>query len=143
MPCGVVKEIKGSRVVVTMERQDICGDCHACEMLSGKKACTLTCETYVPCQIGDKVEVSLTNEYFLKATYLIYGVPLIGFLVGLVVGCGISKAINGYYSDWMIVGCMLLGTGLGVLYIKKKDKKEAYHSFLPKITEVISSSEIK
>ena len=43
MPYGTVKEIKGNIAVVSMERQDMCGECHACEMMSGKKNCTLSC----------------------------------------------------------------------------------------------------
>lgn len=138
MPCGVVKEVKESTVVVTMERQDMCGDCHACEMISGKKSCTLNCETQIPCQVGDKVEVGLTSDYFLKATYLIYGVPLIGFLIGLLIGISATKYIEVAYTDLILVGCIAVGTGLGVLYIKKRDKKKAYNQYLPHITKVYS-----
>ena len=90
MPYGTVKEIKGKTVVVSLERQDMCGDCHACEMMSGKKSCTLNCETDQPYRIGDKVEVDITNQYFLKATYIVYGVPLVGFIIGLILGIGLS-----------------------------------------------------
>lgn len=133
MPYGTVKEIKGNIAVVTLERQDMCGDCHACEMMSGKKTCTLTCESKVACEVGDKVEVTLTNEYFLKATYLIYGVPLVGFIAGLVVGLGLSKVLELRYEDLMIALCIIIGTAIGIGYIKMQDKKKAYHKFLPHI----------
>lgn len=133
MPYGIVKEIKGNTAVVVMERQDMCGDCHACEMMSGKKDCTLSCQTKIPCQVGDKVEVSLTTDYFLKATYLIYGVPLIGLLVGLGVGIGLSKILSVSYEDLIVALGMIIGTGLGILYIKVKDKKQTYTKFFPHI----------
>ena len=133
MPYGIVKEIKGNTAVVTMERQDMCGDCHACEMISGKKSCTLTCKTYVPCQVGDQVEVTLTNDYFLKATYLIYGVPLVGFLVGMIAGIALSKVIQSTHEDIIVALGMIIGTAIGVLYIKRKDKQKAYQQFLPHI----------
>lgn len=135
MPYGTVKEIKGNIAVVSMERQDMCGDCHACEMMSGKKNCTLSCVKKVPCEVGDKVEVTLTTDYFLKATYLVYGVPLLGFVIGLGLGVVLSKAIQTSYSDLWIALCILLGTGAGVLYIKMRDKKKAYGKFLPSIIE--------
>ena len=133
MPYGIVKEIKGNTAVVTLERQDMCGDCHACEMISGKKQCTLSCEAKIPCKVGDKVEVAITTDYFLKATYLIYGVPLIGFLLGLGIGIALSKVLTTTYEDLLVAVCMIIGTGLGVLYIKLKDKKATYKKFLPQI----------
>ena len=135
MPLGIVKEVKDKTVVVTLERQDMCGDCHACEMISGKKACTLTCESKIPCQVGDQVEIELTTDYFLKATYLIYGVPLLGLVVGLIIGIGITKIMIVPLEDLVMAACMLIGTGLGIIYIKVKDKKKSYHKFLPHVVE--------
>lgn len=133
MPYGIVKEIKDNTVVVTMQRQDMCGDCHACEMLSGKKQCTLNCKTDIPCQIGDQVEVSITNDYFLKATYLIYGIPLVGLLLGLGMGVCVSRVIGVQYEDIVVVVSMIIGIGLGMFYIKVKDHKKTYEQFLPQI----------
>lgn len=134
MPYGKVKEVQGNIAVVTMERHDMCGDCHACEMLSSKKQCTLRCECQVPCKVGDRVEVSITNEYFLKATYLVYGIPLVGFLIGLAVGSALAQCVSSYYRDLVVAMCIILGTGMGIFYIKTKEKKKAYQKFLPKVT---------
>lgn len=133
MPWGTVKEVKGNTAVVVLERQDMCGDCHACEMISGKKACTLTCEKHIPCKVGDEVEVTLTTDYFLKATYLIYGVPLVGLIAGLVLGVVISQSLHLAFGDLLTAAFMLLGAAMGGLYIKKQDKKKAYQKFLPHI----------
>lgn len=111
----------------------MCGECHACEMLSGKKQCTLNCQTKIPCEVGDKVEVSITTDYFLKATYLIYGIPLLGFLIGLIVGIGLTKIINVSHEDLVVALCMIIGTILAGFYIKYKDKKKIYTKFLPHI----------
>lgn len=133
MPYGTVKEVKGKTAVVILERQDMCGDCHACEMISGKKACTLNCQTNVPCEVGDRVEVAITNKYFLKATYLVYGIPLVGFIMGLLVGVLLTKEISFSHEDLVITLTTMVGTALGVGYIRIKDKKKAYHKFLPYI----------
>lgn len=140
MPYGIVKEIKGNTAVVVMERQDMCGDCHACEIMSRKKECTLSCETKIPCQVGDEVQVALTTDYFLKATYLIYGVPLIGFLLGLGISVGLSQIQSIPYEDLLSALCIMIGTGLGVLYIKLKDKKASYTKFLPHIESKLPHS---
>lgn len=125
MPKGIVKEVQKDTVIVTLERQDMCGECHACEMLSGKKSCTLTCQTQIECKVGDIVEIELAKNTFLKATYLIYGMPLIGFLVGFLIGYLFNL------SELMTGLMILIGTSFSILYIKMQDKKKAYQGFLP------------
>ena len=133
MPYGVVKEVHKNSVMVTMERQDMCGECHACEAISGKKACTLTCQSHVPCKIGDRVEVTLTNKHFLKATYIVYGIPLLGFVLGTLLGYSLAQIINfGGEDIWVAIGAVI-GTLIGVGYIKWADRKEKYKEYLPHI----------
>lgn len=127
MAKGIVKEVKKDTVIVMLERQDMCGDCHACEMISGKKSCILQCQTKIDCEVGDIVEVELSNNLFLKATYLIYGMPLIGFISGLCLSYLLGL------SDWLTALMTLIGTSLSILYIKIQDKRKIYHSFLPHI----------
>lgn len=133
MPYGIVKEIHEDLAVVTMERQDMCGDCHACEMMSGKKECTLTCRNHIACEVGDCVEVTITNDHFLKATYIVYGIPLVGFIVGIAAGVILSKILTiGEEDLWIVVGAVL-GTLIGIGYIKWRDKRKTYNKFLPHI----------
>lgn len=133
MPYGVVKEVHKNSVMVTMERQDMCGECHACEMISGKKSCTLTCQSRVPCKVGDRVEVTLTNKHFLKATYIVYGIPLLGFILGILLGYSLAQIVTfGGEDIWVAIGAVI-GTLIGVGYIKWADRKEKYKEYLPHI----------
>ena len=131
MPYGTVKEKKGDLVIVSLERQDMCGDCHACEMLSGKKACILNCKSQIPCEIGDQVEITLAQERFIKATYLMYGIPLGGFVVGLLAGYAIGM-ITGLGEIIGIIGA-IVGMCLGFALIKSKEKKKHFQKYLPQI----------
>ena len=133
MPYGIVKEVHEDLAVVVMERQDMCGDCHACEMLSGKKECTLTCHKHVKCEVGDRVEVTLTNEHFLKATYIVYGVPLIGFIIGILIGYGLAQVVSSGGEDIFVAAGAIIGTCIGIGYIKWRDKQKTYNKFLPHI----------
>lgn len=133
MPYGVVKEVHKNSVMVMMERQDMCGECHACEMLSGKKVCTLTCQSNVSCQVGDRVEVTLTNKHFLKATYIVYGIPLLGFILGTIAGYGLAHIVTfGGEDIWVAIGAVI-GTLIGVGYIRWADRQEKYEEYLPRI----------
>lgn len=132
MPYGTVKSKSGDYATVVLERQDMCGDCHACEMLSGKKECTLSCQCLTECEVGDQVEITLSQERFIKATYLMYGIPLIGFVMGLFGGYGIGLLVGAYIELIAMVGCVI-GTTLGFMFLKIKDRKKDFQKFLPKI----------
>lgn len=133
MPYGIVKERKNDLAVVVMERQDMCGDCHACEMMSGKKQCTLTCKDDIKSNIGDRVEITLGAQHFLKATYIMYGVPLIGFVGGLIISLVFTKLFHLKIVDlWVTLG-MILGMMIGVFYIRCREKKRVYQKYLPHV----------
>lgn len=132
MPYGTVKSKNGDYATVVLERQDMCGDCHACEMLSGKKECTLNCECLAACEVGDQVEITLSQERFIKATYLMYGVPLLGFVIGLFGGYGIGLLLGTYIEAVAMIGAVI-GTTLGFVILKIKDRKKDFQKFLPKI----------
>lgn len=136
MPYGVVKEVHKNSVIVMMERQDMCGECHACEMLSGKKVCTLTCQSSVSCKVGDRVEVTLTPKHFLKATYIVYGIPLVGFVLGTILGYGLAQVTAfGGEDIWVAIGA-ILGILIGIGYIRWRDQQEKYKHYLPHIIRI-------
>lgn len=132
MPYGTVKSKKGELATILLERQDMCGECHACELLSGKKACQLTCECQIECEVGDKVEVALTNNRFLKATYIMYGVPFVGLIVGLFIGYGAGLFFGKLSELGGIIGA-IMGMLLGLYWIKVKERKKEFKKYLPKI----------
>lgn len=135
MPVGIVKQVKnkGKLALVTMERQDMCGECHACEMISGKKKCELTCLNTVGAVEGETVEITLSTEHFIKATYIMYGVPLIGFVVGMGIGIGIDYILKLNHQDICVILGALVGIIVGGLYIKLRDSRYNYDKYLPKI----------
>lgn len=133
MPKGVVKEVERGFAFVHLDRQDMCGDCHACEAITGKKQCVLKCIDRIHTKAGDLVEVSLEQSVFLKATYIMYGVPFIGFIVGLVIGYKLSAYVTGGMGDLLMVIGALLGTGIALGIIKLRDKKKAYQKYMPHI----------
>ncbi len=131
MPIGTVEKLEGKYVFVKMERQDMCGECHACEMLTEKKNCNLKCMSLVDCKVGDRVEVSLENRAFLEATYIMYGLPFIGLVGGLGIGYILQNYIGLAWGELFYVLTALLGMSLMLGFIYIKDKKDAYKKYLP------------
>lgn len=134
---GIVERLEGKYAHVRIMREEMCGDCHACDMMGERKKCEIKCINQVQGQVGDVVEVDGSSNQFLKATGLMYGLPLIGLLVGLGIGYILTVTLWGQANEWVM---LILGLGgvAGMLYgIKKYDAKQCYEAFLPTITKVI------
>ena len=141
MPVGTVEKLDNKYVFVRMERQDMCGECHACEMLTDKKSCSLKCISAIRCQVGDRVEVSLENKTFLKATYIMYGLPFIGLIVGLGLGYILQSYLAVWWGELLCVLTALCGMGIRLGVIYRRDKKNVYKKYLPCI--IAKEEEIK
>ena len=136
MPNGIVQKVEGEYAIVQIKRQDMCGDCHACDTVHQAKECTLKCMNTAKSKVGDRVELLVDQTTFLKATYIIYGLPLIGLLAG--VGFGYAAAIGLGLSDGdllMIFGA-IIGLLASYLFIKNRDKKNKYKKMLPQIVTI-------
>lgn len=84
---GRVIETKNNLAYVTLLRTSACG--------GNCKACGSSCETIdhkievinsIDAKVGEIVEVSMDEKNGLKASAIIYIIPLLGFLISIVVG---------------------------------------------------------
>ena len=78
------------------------------------------------------MEIALTNNRFLKATYLMYGIPFLGLMVGLFVGYGAGIGLGRNEEVFGMIGAVI-GVVLGFGFIKWKEKKQAFKQYLPKV----------
>lgn len=135
MPRGRVEKIQGNIATVIIERQDMCGECHACEVLGEVKKCEIQCVNVCNSQIGDEVEIDLENSSFLKASFIMYILPLIGLFVGM----GIPHyLLQQQGKDLREIVSLVSGVaimGIIFLIIKFYDKKKKYYNTLPKLTK--------
>lgn len=83
---GLVKETKGNLLTVRIVRREACGECRAC--LSGMMENDMDIEAKNLCdaEVGDWVELELQENAFMNAVLIMYGIPLIGFLAGILLG---------------------------------------------------------
>lgn len=130
MPVGTVEKVEADFVIVTMERQDMCGECHACEMIGEVKKCTLKCMNTCHSQIGDRVEIDVANQSFMQATFIMYGLPLLGLLGGIGVGYQISEGVA------IVLGILAMALIYGI--IKLGEHKNKYEKMLPSAIKVIN-----
>lgn len=99
-------------VTVRYTRPEACEKCGACGGKGQEKTISLPGD----CQPGEWVRVELPDSRFLNAAAVAYGLPLLGFLAGLLSGWFVGKS-EGAAVLFSLVG---LGAGLWLLRLAER-----------------------
>jgi len=111
---GIVREVNGEMLTVEFERNEACGDCHAC--MHGSTNCkkhTITLKGTA--QVGDQIVVEMDESHVMAASATAYMIPFTGFMLGL----GISYAM-GASEPVMALGAVA-GTAAAYLLMRVLD----------------------
>lgn len=83
---GLVIGLKDNLAVIQLNRTEACAKCRAC--IAGMKTEEMMVEAENECDavVGDWVEMELRDNGFFNAVLIMYGLPLIGLLVGICLG---------------------------------------------------------
>ncbi|HOY70073.1 MAG TPA: SoxR reducing system RseC family protein [Methylotenera sp.] len=109
---AVVTACQGNEATLELERRTACGLCgqkRGCGnatwgKLLGHNSHNFTAQNTVNAQVGDSVVVGIEENAVLKTSFLLYGVPLLGLIVGTVVANAIFA--NQFY--------VMIGAALGL-----------------------------
>ena len=91
---GRVVELKGNNAVVSMVRKEACAKCRACVAGFSEKEMLIEAENQCDAKVGDWVEITLSEDGFLSAVLIMYGLPLIGLMAGFLLG---------YFALWPVI----------------------------------------
>ena len=138
---GVVTKTDGVTASIIVRKKDFCDGCTAkgtCE--STEEGMEIKALNTVQAKVGQTVKVSLGPQTFLKGTILVYGIPLIAFIGGTIMGKIIAlEYFNGIDSDLVAAA-----TGFAVFIIslfgikiwaKKAASATEYKPFIEDIVE--------
>lgn len=133
---GIVLEWVDSRMVkVKTSRHNDCENCGACP---GNSAIVLQALNPLMAQPGQRVLVEVKETHMLKAAFIVYVLPLVLSLVGVIAGA-ILAGYLGSGEKWLTVGGGLLFFMAGVLYIKYFDASARSNAAMqPVIVKVLS-----
>lgn len=130
---GRIVQIKGNTAVVSMTRGEACGHCKACE--TGKPH-LLEVPNSCDGKVNDWVSIELQGNDFIKATAILYGLPLMLFLVGIGAGYFFAPLLN---IDNVELLSFLTGITFALLshfIMKKMDKMRRSNDFIPVIRKI-------
>ncbi len=112
---------------------DHCESCHACEGGQNKAELKLDLSENHFAHIGDFAEVEMPSSKLLKASVLVYVLPLVAFLLGLALGYVLFPA-----SQALSAGLAILFLGVVLLFVHLSEKKRAADpSWHPTLVRVI------
>jgi sigma-E factor negative regulatory protein RseC len=131
---GVVTKLEARTAWVTTTRSGACASCSArgsCATLGGGKEMEVAAINAAGARVGDRVVLSFETASLLKASFLLYIVPILFLILGAAVG---QQAGPGLGLDASL-GSILLGFaafGIGFLIVRslcnrmaRKDKYQA------------------
>lgn len=92
-------------------------------------------------KVGDRVEVSIEQTNFLKAVIIMYGIPLLVFFAGILIGYygGIYMKVANPNITSIILGVFL--TALTYFVIHKNEKRWSNGQFLPSAVKIADEEE--
>lgn len=133
---GVVLKLESKNAVVGIKRNSACSSCGACELGSNHSQMQLTLKNTVNAKPGDIVEIELPASQFLKASTILYLIPLMSLVLGIILGY--------YVGVYLVLNAELIGAVTGIVFtilaymlIRKLEPRFKENIDLnPKITEI-------
>ena len=117
---AIVTACQGNQATLEIERRTACGLCgqkRGCGnatwgKLLGHNSHNFTAQNTVNAQVGDSVVVGIEENAVLNTTFYLYGVPLLGLIIGTV-------AADALFANqlYVILGAVL-GLLIGFLWLK-------------------------
>jgi sigma-E factor negative regulatory protein RseC len=137
-PVGKIVSIVDGKATVEVERKAACPRCAAGKgcgagLLSGSTRPALlevSVSAHQQFSEGDEVRLSLEPSHLLQATMLVYGLPLAGTALMLIVGWSIMKPL----SDPEAIAFAVAGLAAGLIAGRwQLSRRDCLKHFVPKI----------
>ena len=110
---GIVTATAGGSATVAILKSDACDDCSAKIFCgAGESENTVEVSDSFGVQVGDSVRILIRGESLFAAAGILYGIPLLLILAGILVGTYVYDPAVMPRELWS----MLLGIGLAAIY---------------------------
>ncbi len=140
---GVVTEIKGPKVLVTVKKQS--GGCESCP---GNSLCTtagvgeasVEALNQADAHVGDTVRVSIRPYAYLKGTALLYGIPSLMLIIGAVMGKEYAiQYVSGMDPDLASAACGFGFFAVSFFVLRLWSKRyESKKEYMPVVEEILN-----
>ncbi|MDP3014251.1 MAG: SoxR reducing system RseC family protein [Candidatus Subteraquimicrobiales bacterium] len=134
---GLVVKVKGNMAEVQMKRSPACEACGVCRLLSDEVVITEAINQ-AGAEADDEVLLELASQSVLKATLIVFGIPLLFLIAGYLIGYSLARFLNLGFSQTLGVVFAFLFVGLSYLVIREIDKRISVTGrYQPVIKEIV------
>jgi sigma-E factor negative regulatory protein RseC len=139
---GVIVRVEGNLAVVKTKRSSMCSGCHSggfCTALGGGSDMEVAAKNEVGGEVGDEVRVAVPSKAFLKASFLVYIVPVSALILGALLGRSLAPFLSqgGNFEFVSVVfGLMLFVLSFFVMRIWTSGAKRR-EQYSPVISEIL------
>ena len=113
---GTVVEVYGDTAKVLIPRSRLCDGCGSCCVMVDDETVLAEAENGADAKRGDHVIVDLPKGVAIRAAYILYGIPLLAFLIGLGLGSLVGSAVFGSGAS-VVVGLVSAFVFLVIAFI--------------------------
>ena len=129
---GTVESVKEKHIFVKVLREEACAHCQVCTTgINEGKECLIEAVNQCDAEVGDIVEIDIQANYFLRATAIMYGIPLIALILGIVLVAAIIGSLNIPQGETITAFGGLIFTAITYLWINKREKRKKNTKYLP------------
>lgn len=136
---GEVIGVEKDRLVIKMERKEACAKCRACIAGLESKDMIIKAQNLCSGRIGDKVEITLDNTNFIKATLIMYGVPFVMFMLGIFIGYYGATCLNLNTPEVMSFVTGIVMIIITYLIIRTQEQRFSKGGYVPKAINVVNA----
>ena len=134
---GEVVEILEDKVRIKLQRTEACAKCKACSVgLTGKEMLIIA-DNICKARIGDKVEIALEEVRFIQAVLIMYGIPFVMLLIGVLVGYFGAVHYNIGYPELIGLGLGFVLVIISYLWIKSMERHWKKAKFTPVAKKIV------
>jgi sigma-E factor negative regulatory protein RseC len=139
---GVVLKVEGALAIVKTQRSSLCDGCHSggfCRALGGKSDMEVAARNEVGAKVGDEVRITVASKTFLKASFLVYMVPVTALILGAALGATLGPSLYPRASSDLlpvVFGVIFFFLSFVLMKIWGKGIKGSEH-YCPVVSEIL------
>lgn len=130
---GLVISISGDTAVVRFQRSAACGKCKACFQLGSDEA-DMEIENTIGTKAGDRVVVEMHGNTMLKASLIMYGIPVLALVAGVAAGSAMG-------DSYAFLGGILFAAGAFFIIRAFEPKFSRMNEFKPRMLGLADTDE--
>lgn len=139
---GLVTETKDNLAIVKIQRKEACGECRACFSGMTKTDMDIEAKNLCDAEVGDWVELELQDNAFFHAVIIMYGLPFLGMMAGLLLGYyGVPMVVPGISSVLSAVILGALGILLAFAWIKSQNPRWESGKYRPLASKIVEEED--